>query len=81
MTLICYSSTKQANTELKQSNSPANEAECSASCAQLLLQSEPVSLHVQTVAITIRGEEDQRKDTENNSDKVFWSPNLNISFI
>lgn len=39
MTLICYSSTKQANKELNQSNSAAHEAECDCQlCPALALE-------------------------------------------
>lgn len=43
-----------------------------ASCGQLLLQSEPVSLHVQTVGIAVCGEEDW---------ELFWKQGLSDTFI
>lgn len=81
MTLICYSSTKQANTELKQSNSPANEAGCGCQlCSAFAPEWTCQPAHSDSCYHCMWGE-DQRKDIENNSDKVFWSPNPNNSFM
>lgn len=80
MTLICYSSTKQAKTEEKQSNSPPpNEVECGCQVCSAIhsrVNLSALNLHVLAAAIAIHGEENQRKDTENTTDTVFWSPQL-----